>query len=123
MKTGMVLALVNCVEMGALGAAYSMSIKKCNGSHLYIRIFAMLLPPVSLTSFAAIGACGAHEAEEHPAVLGIAIAFAIVTLMQLSVELIHESIQSTNSNNTVFFLFLGVWLTLLLNQVAPPTSS
>jgi hypothetical protein len=68
-KTGMVLALVNCVEMGALGAAYSMSIEKCDGSSLFVQIFAMLLQPVSLTLLAGVDACGAHEAELHSSVL------------------------------------------------------
>lgn len=120
-KAGIVLGFANCLEMGFLGMAYSLRLKKCTGSSLLFRMLALYFPPLLMFLAAGFGAFVAFEAQSIPAVFVSFVAFGTVALLALvCMELLIES-RETQGEEPVWWvqlsLFAAVYLVLMLEKV------
>ncbi len=121
LRVGVVLSLVNCVEMGTLGAAFASRIKKCDGSRYHHRVAVVCLPPLALAAFGFIGNAAARSVHDNLIVLGFAVGFAVVNLFHLSGELLGDAMasegRSSRGSRAPLYFFAGMWLTLALDRL------
>lgn len=113
---GFILGIATSLEMGFLGAAFSIRVRKCTGSSLYTRYVAITTPPLLLFSACGIGSLAWAAASHSRVLLGLFLGFAISNLLQLScVELLAEACLHTHAASKVAIAFAaGNWTVLML---------
>ncbi len=118
-RTGLILGLVTCIEMGALGAAYALRIKKCSGNSEFLRKLTITGTPLCILLFAYIGGLSGSVAETHPFAFSVSVGFGVTALLQLAcVELLGEAFHAEEGGIVTYALmFLGVWIVLLLDRI------
>lgn len=118
-RTGLILGLVTCIEMGALGAAYALRIKKCSGNSEFLRKLTITGTPLCILLFAYLGGIGGAVAETHPFAFSVSVGFGVTALLQLAcVELLGEAFHAEEGGIVTYALmFLGVWIVLVLDRV------
>jgi len=118
---GIILGVANCLEMGFLGMAYSVRLKKCTGSSFAARQAALIVPPLIMFLAAGLGALLASAASGTPAVFVGFVAFGVVALLSLVCgELLIEA-HETMGDEEVWFvtlsLYAAVYLVIMLSRV------
>jgi hypothetical protein len=118
-RAGVILGLVTCVEMGALGAAFGLRIAKCTGNTWMARRLTITIPPLVMLTTCYLGAMGGSQASDYPVTMGISVGFGVTSLLQLAcVELLGEAFRNENTGIANYALmFAGVWIVLALNRV------
>jgi hypothetical protein len=118
-RAGVILGLVTCIEMGALGAAFGLRINKCTGSSIIMRRLTISIPPLIMLSTCFLGAQGGLEAGSYPVTMGMSIGFGVTMLLKLAcVDLLGEAFRGDDTGIAGYALmFTGVWIVLLLNKV------
>ena len=97
-RAGVILGLVTCIEMGALGAAFGMRINKCTGSSVIMRRLTISIPPLIMLSTCFLGAQGGLEAGSYPVTMGMSIGFGVTMLLKLAcVDLLGEAFRGDDS--------------------------
>ena len=119
-RAGLILGLVTCFEMGALGAAFSLRIRKCTGNSQTLRRIIIMIPPLLMLCMCYIGAKSGTSAFSHPVTLGVCVGFGVTSLLQLAcVELLGEAFRSEEVAGIGAYtsMFGGVWLVMLLDRI------
>lgn len=119
-RAGLILALVTCFEMGALGVAFSLRIRKCSGNSQSLRRIIITVPPLLMLCMCFIGARSGSGASTHPVTMGVCVGFGVTALLQLAcVELLGEAFRSEEVAGIGAYasMFGGVWLVMLLDRV------
>ncbi len=118
-RAGVILGLVTCIEMGALGAAFGLRINKCTGNTMFARRLTISIPPLIMLLTCYLGARGGQEANDYPVTMGMSIGFGVTMLLKLAcVDLLGEAFRSETTGIVGYSLmFTGVWIVLLLNKV------
>lgn len=120
-SAGIVLGFANCLEMGFLGMAYSVRLKKCTGSSWLARQVALILPPLLMFLSAGLGAFIAAAASGTPAVFVGFVAFGVVALLSLVCgELLIEAHERLGEEEVWFVtlsLYAAVYLVIMLTRV------
>lgn len=119
-RAGIILGLANMIEMGFLGLAVSLRIRKCTGSSATARGLVLVLPPLVMLLAAGVGAFSGALARAHPVVFIGFISFGIVALLYLVVnELLVEAREAQEGKEywwTAMVLFLGIYSVILLDM-------
>jgi len=119
-RAGIILGLANMIEMGFLGLAVSLRIRKCTGSSATARCLVLVLPPLVMLLAAGVGAFSGALARAHPVVFIGFISFGIVALLYLVVnELLVEAREAQEGKEywwTAMVLFLGIYSVILLDM-------
>ncbi len=122
-KAGMILSFANCIEMGLLGLAVSIRIRKCTASSVSLRYMAMCLPPLVMWISSLVGAYAGYVSSQHRVLYLAFTAFGIVALLYLVVnELLVEANELLGGKETWWsglIVFLGIYLVLLLDTLLP----
>ena len=122
-RAGFILSLVTMVEMAVLGAAYSIRVRKCDGSPISYRIVAITLPPLLIPVACLMGYPMANWARVSSFWLSVCVGFSAITLVQLATAaLLFESFQAASGPNNgsirVYTAYvLGLWLNLALGRI------
>ena len=120
-SAGIVLGFANCLEMGFLGMAYSVRLKKCTGSSWLARQAALICPPLLMFLAAGLGAFLAAAASGTPAVFVGFVAFGVVVLLSLVCgELLIEAHERMDGEEVWFVtlsLYAAVYLVIMLHRV------
>lgn len=116
---GLILALANCIEMGFLGIAVSMRIRKCTASSVYARYAALIVPPLVMLCTSVLGAFVGAAARAQPMLYIGFISFGIVALLYLVVnELLVEAREALSGQESWWsgmVIFVGIYLVLILD--------
>ncbi len=119
-SAGIVLGIANCLEMGFLGMAYSLRLKKCTGSGWALQQIALFGPPGLMFLSSGLGAYAAHEARDSPAVFVGFVAFGTVALLSLvCTELLIEAKEAQGEQQVWYAplaLYLAVYLVLMSSR-------
>ena len=118
-RAGLILGLVTCFEMGALGAAFSLRIRKCSGNSQLLRRIVITFPPLLMLCMCYVGARGGASASNHPISMGVCVGFGVTALLQLAcVELLGEAFRAEESAGIGAYasMFAGVWLVMVLDR-------
>ena len=123
-KAGIILGAANCLEMGSLGMAYAVRLKRCTGTRPTVRYLALFLPPILMFLSSGIGAALGHASQAVPAVYVGFVAFGVVALLALSLnELIVEakvSLDEAGAPETLSaVLFFAIWIVLMVDVNTP----
>ncbi len=114
-KAGVILAIVNTIEMGALGSAFASKIKELSIS-TSCKLLVIMTPPLAMLVTAIISAKLTSDATDDNNFTFVALlAFGVVCLLQLSVmDLIPRS---NDDNNEIIILsfFAGFLLIFVIN--------
>ena len=126
-KAGIILGAANCLEMGSLGMAYAVRLKRCTGTRPSVRFLALFLPPILMFLSSGIGAALGQASQAVPAVYVGFVAFGVVALLALSLnELIVEakaSLDEAGAPETLSaVLFLAIWIVLMIDVNTPQES-
>lgn len=109
------------IEMGFLGLAVSLRVRKCTGSSTLARYTSLILPPLIMLAAALVGALGGSAARSHPVVYIGFISFGIVALLYLVVnELLVEAREAQSGKEywwTAMVLFVGIYSVVLLDML------
>jgi zinc transporter ZupT len=118
---GIVLGIANCLEMGFLGMAYSLRLKKCTGSGWALQQIALFGPPGLMFLSSGLGAYISYEARDSPAVFVGFVAFGTVALLSLvCTELLIEAKEAQGEQQVWYAqsaLYAAVYLVLMLSRV------
>ena len=113
--------IANMIEMGFLGLAVSLRVRKCTGNSSCARMSALICPPLVMLAAAVIGAVSGSAARAHPVVYIGFISFGIVALLYLVVnELLVEAREAQAGKEywwTAMVLFVGIYSVMLLDLV------
>lgn len=120
-RAGIILGLANMIEMGFLGLAVSLRIRKCTGSSATARCLVLVLPPLAMLLAAGVGAFSGALARTYPVVFIGFISFGIVALLYLVVnELLVEAREAQGGKEywwTAMVLFVGIYSVILLDMI------
>lgn len=116
----MMSGFANMIEMGFLGMAVSLRVRKCTGSSALSRFTVLVLPPLVMLAAALGGALSGDAAKAHPVVFIGFISFGIVALLYLVVnELLVEAREAQGGKEywwTAMVLFVGIYSVVLLDM-------
>jgi len=119
-KAGLVLGCVTFIEMGALGAAFGLRVRKCSGNSKFLRILALTLPPLCILGFCTVGIYMGTDAKKSQSnfLLSISIGFGTVALIQLAVvELLAEAFSTGAGVQIYATYFFGIWINISLDRI------
>lgn len=118
---GIVLGFANCLEMAFLGMAYATRLKKCTGSHVCVRWFALLAPPCLMLAAAGFGAYIANISKDTPFIFVSFVSFGVVALLALVCgELIIEAREAQGEEEQWYIalaIYAGIYLVIMLDRV------
>jgi len=122
-RIGYIITFADALEMGFLGIAVSMRIRKCTGSPLLFRYTCLILPPIFLLISAVFGMLFGNLTKEYPFLYISFISFGIVALVSLAVnELFWESRNSLDGNDYWWnstILFFGIYIIIFISKLLP----
>jgi ZIP family zinc transporter len=109
------------IEMGFLGLAVSLRVRKCTGSSALARTTVLVLPPLVMLAAALVGALSGAAARAHPVVYIGFISFGIVALLYLVVnELLVEAREAQAGKEywwTAMVMFVGIYSVMVLDSL------
>jgi zinc transporter ZupT len=122
LRTGLVLAAANILEMGFVGAAFAATVSKCTGASKQHRNLAVATPPLVLVAAGVIGGAIGDISKSNPSVFVGFVAFGVVALLFLVThELLIEAHDSMKDSNVLFVnlaFYAGIYAVLLGQRLA-----
>ena len=79
-RIGFILSLTNTLEMSFLGIALALRVRKCTASHIIIRYFSLITPPITMFCFTFIGLYFGNVAKQEP-IMYIIWYYCIITIV------------------------------------------
>jgi hypothetical protein len=114
-KAGIILGIANCFEMGFLGIALTLRVRKCTGSAYWHRIMAIIVPPLCMLLMSWVGGYAGDISATDPFLFAAFVAFGIVALLSLVCNelLIDASHAEVNVNcRRIVFCLPGLFFSL-----------
>jgi hypothetical protein len=121
-KTGLILAIVNTIEMSFLGIAISIRLLKCSGSEPIYHHFVRIIPPILIATSSLFGITLGSFSQRNPFVLTVLTSFAIAALLNLVCnELLVKDSKNEKMKESEWLintsLLFGLFVIICLNTI------